>query len=425
VKVFYFACCCLQWYSGTKDLENCDPAQEKKLMSVLSVQFDGPRLVRGDELLACERLSHLCFGGSEADLDVEPPATYIPPKRGGTYVITHQGTPVSQISIFHHRIQLYDGQIRVGSIGGVCTHPDFRGQGFAGQLMEHCTRQLAQEGARLMLISGERGLYTRLGNARTGRYMGFTARPNVDQGQSVASNLLVRPATRADALRCSQLYQAEPVHFVRQVTRYAEALPESDSYIHADFWIIERSGQVVAYLLVGIPWDEMAHPEAGIRHVSEYAGSRLALADALDVLLARGGLKELTWPVAWQDVDLIQLLQARGFPAQLITLPEHTMRIINFPGLMDDLRPILRARLEPSLLRGLLFEQSGPLLGSAGGDTCTIRRGPDCLTLDGAAMTRLIMGDVAISPIIAPGALADVIAAIFPLPSFLPGLNYQ
>ena len=107
-------------------------------------------------------------------------------------------------------------------------------------------------------------------------------------------------------------------------------------------------------------------------------------------------------------------------------LDGHTLRIVDFAGFMSDLRPILRARLDANLLRGLRFKQSGPWLGGTGDDIYSIMRGKDRLDLDGAAMTRLVMGtaESESEPIRLPGALAEVIPALFPLPSFLPGINY-
>ncbi len=194
--------------------------------------------------------------------------------------------------------------------------------------------------------------------------------------------------------------------------------------MYADRWMIERTGEAVAYLCLGSPWrEELA---AGIRHVGEYAGSRTAIAAVLGTLFAVGGVRELTWSVAWQESELIQLLQASGYRAELAPLDGHTYRILNFPGFMADLRPVLRARLPADLLRGLRFEQSGPLFGGLGEDRYAIVRGPDRLELDGAAMTRLVMGSAeGDEPVQLPGTLADVVPVLFPLPSFLPGLNYH
>ena len=398
-------------------------------MNTIFEQFDRPRLLRREELIDSIRLAHLCFGGpQETENEEEILASYVPPRRGGMYILSHEGKPVSQIAIFHDQIKMYDGTIRAGSIGGVCTHPAYRKQGLATRLMEHCTQQLAKEGATLMLISGDEGVYMRLGNVFQGKYMYFSIKPRQSHPwRPTPSDLVLRKATEADALICSRLYQAEPVHFVRQKSDFVRALhdPAENTYTHANPWIVERGGQAVAYLFLGFPWD--VTEASGIRHVGEYAGSRLALADALPMLMTTRNIQDLTWPVAWQDIELIQLLQDSGYAWNVTNLEGHTLRIINFPDFMKDLRPILRACLDAKLLRGLRFEQSGPLLGGTGEDKYTIMRGSDRLELDGAAMTYLVMGDASAQPeaIHAPGALAEVISALFPLPSFLPGLNYH
>jgi GNAT superfamily N-acetyltransferase len=399
-------------------------------MTTSFAQFDGPRLVRRDELIASNRLSQLCFEFLETVGEEEMLTDYVPAQRGGTYAMLHEDRPVSQISIFHDQIKMYDGTIRAGSIGGVCTHPDYRGQGLASHVLEHCTRQLAKEGARLMLISGDKGVYIRLGNVFQGKYIYFSIKPGQSSPwRSTPADLVLRRATSADALLCSQLYQAEPVHFVRQKSDFSSALhePMRNTYVHADQWIIERAGQAVAYLFLGFPWGWNDGLGSGIRHVGEYAGSRVALVDAIHGLMTTGNLQDLSWPVAWQDVELIQLLQDSGYQGRMMSLDGHTLRVINFPGFMQDLRPILRARVDTNLLRGLRFEQNGPLLGGIGDDRYSIRRGSDRLELDGAAMTFLVMGnaDTQAEAIHAPGALAEVISALFPLPSFFPGLNYH
>lgn len=397
-------------------------------MNTSFTDFDGPRLLRREEAVDSERLSRTCFGGPEIDNEEDILANFVQPRRGGWYVVAHQGKPVSQIAIFHDQLKMYDGVIQVGSIGGVCTHPEYRKRGLASRLMEHCTGQLVNEGAQLMLISGDEGVYMRLGNVFQGKYMYFSIQPR-ENVRSIHDDLTVRRATRADALICSQLYQAEPVHFVRQKSDFVDAIqdPMRHRYVDVDQWIIERSGQVVAYLFLGALWGTPL--ETGIRHVGEYAGSRSALAGALNLIVTKGDLKELTWPVAWQDIELIQLLQDNGYSGNMTHLDGATYRVIDFPRLMKDLRLMLKARLDKNLLRELRFEQTGPLLGGIGDDRYSITRGTERFELDGAQMTRLVMGstdrEAASIPVPMSGALAEVISALFPLPSFLPGLNYH
>ncbi len=394
-------------------------------MVIPSQEFDGPRLMRLEDIRPARRLSRLCFGGIDTE-EYDEPVELMDPRWGSTYVTAHKNVPVSMISIFHNQIKLYDGRIRLGSIGGVCTHPDFRGLGLAGTLLDHCTRQLRLEGACLMLISGGRGLYTRVGCVPTGKYLQFTLRPG--QIAPASARLRLRPASRADARLCGMLNQAENVHFVRPVEKFEHNLGHPGGYIHSDEWIVERSGQPVAYILLGKEWEQVGNRDRGLRSVREYAGSRTALVEAMGQIMALQGLKEVEWPVSWQDGELIHLFQERSLSGQWTYLSDHTMRIINFPGLMADLQTYVRSRLDAKIRRGLRFEQSGPLLGPDTGDCFVIRRGKDRLELDGAAMTFLVMGDPLRPPekqVQAPGALAEVVSALFPLPSFLPGLNYQ
>jgi ribosomal protein S18 acetylase RimI-like enzyme len=380
-------------------------------------EFDGPRPLRREEWAAAVRLERLCFSGilGETD-DADWETSYTSPKRGGWQVIAHCGQPVSLIGVFHNKVGVYGSPLRIASIGGVCTHPDYRGQGLASRLLDYCIRRSIAESARLMLISGIRGLYTRAGNVTAQEFEYVTLRPG--QLRLEAGDFTVRPATAADAAPCARIYQAEPVHFVRRVSKFADHFTRREEFPKGEDWIVESDGRPLAYCFTRLPWGYAR--EQGVREVIEYAGSRVALVASLAQVLADLNLRELRLAVPWQDTDLLWLLRQQGLAGDRIPLPEHTMRIINFPGLMADLRPYVQARLPASLRRGLRFEQQD--------DRCAIVRGHERLELDGAAMTRLVMGipagqttkAVTTSPV-----LDEIIAALFPLPSFLPGLNYQ
>lgn len=381
--------------------------------------WEGPRLVKREELPAAHRLAALCFPGEVIEApDEELIASYKPPRRGGLYVICHNGNPVSELGVFHSRISLYGSYIQIASIGGVCTHPDYRGQGLASRLLEHSIRVLTEEGAHLLLISGIRDLYERAGCVTAGSFEYFALKPGQLPAQD--STFTARPATLADAPICARLYHQEAVHFERRVDDFVHHFHRTEEYLRAEDWIIEADGCPQAYLLTGLPWESLYLQDRSVREVREYAGSRLALVAGLGLLISRLDLRELRFPVPWQDVDLIRMLRGYGATSDSIPLLEHTMRIVNLPGLMAGLKTYLAARLTEKLRRGLRFEQEGGVYA--------LVRGRERLELDGTALTRLVMG---VPPVLAPhidagqGALAEVIAALFPLPSFLPGLNYR
>jgi hypothetical protein len=297
--------------------------------------------------------------------------------------------------------------------------------------MAFSAQQLAREGARLMLISGERGLYTRLGNVRAMRFTSFTLKVPLSPLPS-ASAFATRLITESDLASCARLYLAEAVRFVRPVEKFQDALD------HQCGWLIEQEGVPRAYLLLQTSWDDMGNPDQGIYDVTEYAGSRLALAAGLRQMLStdaylQPAIRELHMAIPWQDVDLLQSLEGINSQTGVTSLPDHTMRLLNFPALRQDLAAYIAARLPIKLRLGLRFEQFGPLQADPGGGEASDGRMAvawksgkitERLELSCAEMTALVMGGYGAQPELR-GALAEIVPALFPLPSFLVGLNYQ
>jgi predicted N-acetyltransferase YhbS len=380
--------------------------------------LDGPRLLRQEELAASRRLDALCFPEFAGEVDEADDSHPTLPRRGGMQVICHRGEPVSQIGIWHSQVSIYGSPLCVASIGSVCTHPDYRGLGLATRLLDHCARQLTAEGARLMLVSGTRRLYTRSGCVAAQEFEHVVLKPG--QVGLRVDGLALRPATGSDASLCSRLYQTEPVRFVRRVEAFTQHFCQPEEFPQAEDWIVEVGGRPVAYVFLSLPWENLREPDSGVREVCEYAGSRVALAGALAEVMARLDLRELRMFVPWQDADFLRLLHERGIAGERLPLPEHTMRIVNLPGLMSDLRDYVEARLDAHLRRGLRFEQEG--------DRYRAVLGREQLELNGGEMTRLVMGAPAGGVSGACGQTAsvgEIIPALFPLPSFLPGLNYR
>jgi len=403
------------------------------------IKFEGPRPIRKHERVDGYKLFEICFGhpiSSNEDEFDHPSAQ----DKGWQVMLpasgSFKGKPVSQISTDLHQIKFNDCHLRIGSIGGVSTHPDFRGLGLAGKILSSCASQLKEQGSQLMLVSGMRGLYTRTGNVPAMRFYHF--RLNDSSVRSAyLPQVTLRPLNAADMPACARIYQSEAVSYVRKLNEY----PASFSPGRA--WIVEIDAVPVAYLLLYVPWEHRNGPEQGVREVLEYAGSRLALTAALSQILAGTTiqpqlpqLNELRLSVPWQDLDLIQLLQPLAASSSQETLLGHTMRLINFPAVLDNLEPYIAARLPQETAGKLHFEQSGPLLvdpdlGERSGDFCAIQWEKHRLELSTGDMTRLVFGDWDFSktpqnlslPTGSP--LIEIVKALFPLPSFQPGLNFR
>lgn len=395
------------------------------------IPFDGPRPIRDDEWRDSERLFRICFSDQPPEFELPADAVVgkIDEPNAEVQVISADGRVVSQIVIVWEQLKVHEGIVRIGSIGGVSTHPNYREHRFALKLLQRCAERLREDGAEVMLISGGRGLYTRSGNVFTGKFAEF----KLEAGRfSAPSNgYTLRPAIKADAAACLRLYEQQSVRFERTNGAYEGRFKGDDSEFNAENLVIERDGQVAGYIFLHREWEDLDNPQAQRRGLWESAGSMEAVLAGVNLLLDGGMVNELRFAVPWQDQEKIDALQSMGLESQATSLDGHTMRILNFPSMRESLQPYIVARLGEEVYSDLRFEQSGPLLRNSATlvdeGRCAIVLGSERFELDTMQMTRLVMGDPEnqLAGVEIPGWLSHVVKAILPLPSFLPGLNYH
>ena len=404
-----------------------------------SLSFDGPRPIRDDEWRDSERLFRICFSGEppEFELPAEEQVNKIDEPNAEVQVICADGRVVSQIVIVWEQLNVHEGVVQIGSIGGVSTHPNYREHRLALHLLQRCAERLREHGAEVMLISGGRGLYTRSGNVFTGKFAEFRLEAGKfpapsDGNTAITEGFALRPARKADAEACRRLYEQQPVRFSRQNSIYEGRFKGEDPEFNSENLVIERDGEIAAYLLLHREWEDRKDPETKRRALWEAAGSKDAILAGVSLLLEGGRVNELRFPVPWQEQEMIDAVAAlTGQEMQSTALDAHTMRILNFPSMLESLRPYITARLGEEVYRELRFEQAGPLLRDSATQVdegrCAIVLGRERFELDTMQMTRLVMGDPEgkLADVEIPGWLVPIVRAIFPLPSFLPGLNYH
>lgn len=395
------------------------------------IPFDGPRPIRDNEWRDSERLFRICFSGQppEFELPADEAVGKIDEPNAEVQVISADGRVVSQIVIVWELLKVDDGVVHIGSIGGVSTHPNYREHRFALKLLQRCAERLREGGAEVMLISGGRGLYTRSGNVFTGKF----AEIKLEAGKFSAptDGYTLRPAKKADASACLRLYEQQPVRFDRTTGVYESRFKGDDPEFNAENLVIERDGQIAGYIFLHREWDDFHNPETSRRVVWETAGDQSALLAGADLLLREGKLTELRFSIPSWHTELIDALRDLGLEPRATAMDDHTMRILNFPSMYASLKPYIIARLGEEVYNDLRFEQSGPLLRDSATlideGRCAIVLGCERFELDTMQMTRLVMGDPEnqLADVEIPGWLRHVVKAIFPLPSFVAGLNFH
>jgi hypothetical protein len=230
-----------------------------------------------------------------------------------------------------------------------------------------------------------------------------------DSISAVARAPRARPAVPEDWGSCARLYQSEPVRFVRSGDLFAQAYSERRRRVG---WVIEWDGDVIAYVHLRRHWG--SPPEERRRIVSEYAGSRVALVDALPSLFEAGDLELIEFRAPSYDCELAHLFRRRGLEMRPGTIADHTIRLLDLPRLMRRLRSYVVARLRSTQARRMVFEQRD--------DICIFALGKEKVEMGLARSARLVLGGPKAPQV--EGELGGVLNSLFPLPFPMPGLNY-
>ncbi len=321
--------------------------------------------------------------------------------------MTSGGKPVSHIKVVYNHLLIHGARVKVASIGGVCTHPEFRGRGAATALLDRCMAEATEAGATVLIISGGRGLYRRAQAVDAGRT--FRARISPDSIGRADGACTIRPATPDDWGVVARLYQQEPVRFVRSADFVASVVSHRH---HGRLWIVESTaGDVLAYVTLGRDWGE--RHDAPRRLVGEYAGSRAALVQALPAIIEASELELITFDFPADDRELAYLFAREGVGMKPSTIKDHTMRLLNLPELMRRLKPYTEARLARSDARKLSFRQ---------GEECVFGCGSEEARFDVGRATALVLGGPEASRV--GGELGRLLSSIYPIPLPLPGMNY-
>ncbi|UCC69204.1 MAG: GNAT family N-acetyltransferase [Armatimonadota bacterium] len=323
-----------------------------------------------------------------------------------TRVIVEDGKPVSHICTVYDRLSILGCRVKVGSVSSVCTHPEYRGRGFARTILAQSFAEMRAAGARIVIVSGNRGLYQRAHCVPAGWML--EGRVHRDSFAAGSSGLTVRRGDPDDWPILSALHGAEPVRFLRTADSFAR-LGAWWVGCPPELWLVESHDTPVAYLWLGPLWELHRNPS---RDICEYAGFRAALVEAIPQILHAANLEELGMAVLGHDREFAYLLSSRGIELKPATLAG-THGLLNLPGLMRDMRPYLAARLPRADLRRLSFDQHG--------DTCAFGLGEERLALDASQATRLVLGVPEARSI--SGELGRVLSSIFPLPIPMAGFN--
>jgi predicted N-acetyltransferase YhbS len=376
--------------------------------------YSDPRPCRPEELPALLRLANRVFRPSGGDMGVEYPLVFREENLEQIRVIDRDGELVSHVGISLREALILGVPLRVASIGGVCTDAACRGTGLASRLMEDARAHAIAHGAELMLISGGRGLYHRLGYVEAGRFPRYRA----PAGASSAA-VSVTEYTAADLPAVMALYEREPIRFRRPRQDWERVIAAGMLMNQpARLWVVRQAGEPAAYLGVQRP-RQREDGSPGPARALEVAGDRWAIAEAAPEVIARmgGSALELIGPDG--DAALAAHARARGWEAATAS----------FAGTLNVIQPArFFARLAPWIAERLGAAEAARLQVSATESEARFTLAGETYAVDTPGrLTALVFGgETAEARDIPPltGRIGDALRILFPMPLLWYGYNY-
>lgn len=320
---------------------------------------------------------------------------------------------VSMVNYYPASAQIGPAVVKTASVGSVCTKSEYRGQKLASRLLAMAARKMLSENVHVVIISGQGGIYSAFG----AEFAGNATEWFVPQGtfSSASSRVSLAEYTPADLPAVKLAYETETVRFLRgqeEFDRLIRGQTYPDLHTRYPFELILSGGKVAAYAILDLSDDE-TDDTLGIK---EFAGDRIALTDAFDLLLKKFGRRRMHFATDPHDPLEKLLTGCESRPIHQYA----SLKILDFPGFMRALRPYWETLVPESAEQVSWEERDG---------FYAIRLGPETLVLDdGVKLTRLVFGFPEPAGIDFSGCpeLGKWAAKVFPIPfPWTHNLNYQ
>ncbi len=375
--------------------------------------MDPIRAAAAADLPGVIKLANAIFipeGSNSARMEEKFPLFFSEKNLARLLIATDGDKIISHVGLYPSKIIVEGATLTVGSIGSVCTHPEYRGKGIASRILDVVEENARRDGLDLLLVSGERSLYLRRQCVQVGNMIECrVARAQPDQASSVTGVHLVEYDPGWFQTMVS-LYAREPVRFYRTRDEFGPLLdaglrPFYNWTIKA--YMVEDRQSPSAYFImsIGNEWADIA----------EYAGDRGLLRSAFQQALAKESLSQIRMMLSPGDA-LIGLLQGPG-STQKPSSQLGTVKILNAMSLLESLRPYFLQHVPAAIMDGLDWvEENGQIALIAAGERLVFE--------DPTVLTHLIFGFEESAP--CPAAITDFlsrhpavdqfVSSVFPVP---------
>ncbi|TVY05380.1 GNAT family N-acetyltransferase [Paenibacillus cremeus] len=306
------------------------------------------RLLKGLEFKEAMSLANLMFK-REGRLPMEAAFPHIySDVTSHSYGLFIDDRLVSFVGFVPTIVAIGDARLNIYSVGSVCTHPDYVGQGFASKVLQSAIYHAEQAGASLILVSGNRQIYTRAGCYPFGVFAQY--RIDSESAAAIAvergNDTRIRLMNETDLFAVHRLFEERVVRFVSSVWDTAflsltVPVATARGYSHC-VYVTEQQGKVDAFAVVALKSLDTEHEP----FVVEYGGSPEGCAQLFAHVIEEHSLVTLKVVLPVQIERKLGAGLERSGAKWSEMGNSGTIRIVDAKRLLEQASPYLRSKSE-------------------------------------------------------------------------------
>ena len=178
-------------------------------------------------------------------------------------IIKDNGKIISIISFLPKTIFIEGIPITTGSIGAVCTHPDYRGKGYSSLLLLEVEKSMKKMGIALCLISSNRNLYKKWGASEVKGYLEYEILPLKSKTKI---NFNVREYKKNDLSSIEKIYNEDSTRYYRSHSDFKKLIISGTfPFGETEYkkYVFESRSSIKGYIILKLTPSRVEVKEAG------------------------------------------------------------------------------------------------------------------------------------------------------------------
>ncbi|WP_162462969.1 GNAT family N-acetyltransferase [Paenibacillus psychroresistens] len=255
------------------------------------------------------------------------------------------GKLVAFMGLVPNIINIGRSQLQVHSLGSVCTDSEYRGKGHASLLLEQIYTFIKDSGSSLLLVSGDRTLYTRSGCRKFGEIKHYSI--TVQDAETIrqsneGSSVNLRLFEAKDAFALHKLRKNNSVAFEESLFGTTQLIESeavaSIAKLKHKLYVAELAGKIIASLIVAV---QDKHASKAEPFIVEWNGVASVAVNLIAYAIQQDSLAKINLYSPWHELDMHETLEG---VSHTTIHNSGTIKIVDSKKLWEQLQPHLNEK---------------------------------------------------------------------------------